>query len=304
MKIYPLFCFAAFVTPVSAVAQDFSPEAVAVTEETQAEADAAVSEFLSVKRRGQRNIDQSLAKENATTDVAQLRQILRNAGVQRPRPFLNMSAAAAGELQESLLIDAAQLLGNLELRPARSRQLQKGGVDPFTASVDFIRGAADYDDLAILSDTVVIGRVLQVDEATLGDGYGSTIQFEVEEAIAGNVPQRTRLQIRQVGSKSSPSQGHISEAGPSRVLLFLSRGWYKNQSLTLNGTPAINRNNRGRYFASITAPFAENESGSFVPTALSTLPPVNADQLRSRFAPLVRFRTQNNLEASAGVEEQ
>jgi hypothetical protein len=74
----------------------------------------------------------------------------------------------------------------------------KSGFEPFTASVDFIRGAADYDDLAILSDTVVIGRVLQVDEATLGDGYGSTIQFEVEEAIAGNVPQRTRLQIRQV----------------------------------------------------------------------------------------------------------
>jgi hypothetical protein len=87
-------------------------------------------------------------------------------------------------------------------------------------------------------------------------------------------------------------------------LLFLSRGWHKNQSLTLNGIPAINRNNPGRYFASITAPFAENESGIFVPTALSTLSPVNADQLRSRFAPLARFRMQNNLEASAGAEEQ
>lgn len=195
--------------------------------------------YLTDKQAAQRSFQQGLQANGRGRDVAAMSAGVRAAHPARGRA-LKHSAATDQAIVDAYYTDVALELAALgfsngDLQSPRGAGLIRAAIAKRTA-------AADYADLALLSDTVGVGTVTAVDVAGASpDGLGGRVSVRLERPIKGNLKAGDQVDIVMVsGSRSASGQllldadEYIPAVGAS-VALFASRAAY-----------APNRSWRGR----------------------------------------------------------
>lgn len=147
--------------------------------------DERVSDFLSRKRQRQAERAAVLQRRGIGGEEVETRQLYRSLNVVRPRPSANISDSNLSALNDALGSDAVQLIQSLGIKLQRIRRLAVAGFDPLVAATAYVRGTATISQQALLADVVAVAKVTAVRNELLGDGFRSTVMFDVIETVSG-----------------------------------------------------------------------------------------------------------------------
>lgn len=230
---------------ISALAQESSPTPAdsALSAERAGRTDEQnLSAFLTRKQVQQEKRSAGLARRGTNRDEAELRQIYRALGTAKPRPNTALSPASLSALETAMETDAVQLIQSLDITPQRVKQLASAGFDPLVASAAYIRGSATLVQQALLADVVALVTVGTVRNEDLGDGFRSTVVFDVVDPITGRI-KGSQVALRQMsgdvaGGGTVEVFSDIKAQPGQSYLLMLSSGLYQQMADESGGKPA------------------------------------------------------------------
>ena len=186
--------------------------------------------YLAEKQKIQREFQASLASLGRGQDAGQMAQGVRSKHPPQGRK-LKHSAATDAALDDMFYKDVALELSSLgfsngDLQGTRGAALVRAAIAKRTA-------AADYSDLALLSDVVAIGTVESVDVGRAqSDGLGGRATVRLDEVVKGKMRQGDTLAIVLVSGGRDASGNILLDAheylpaAGSRVALLGSRAAY------------------------------------------------------------------------------
>jgi len=211
---------------VTAAALTFA--AHASNQSNEPNVDSRSAQFLQTKAEAQRRFSQALpgnADVPGLTALAKAVQSSVSASQVVP-------AAQRANFQESLYRDIAIELAALGFSPGDIRAASGGGDAIVRAAANKVIGTPTIQDLVLLADTVVIGRVVRVELAnTQYDGFGGIAEVEVAEAIKGRARVGDRISVLlrsgQIGERLfvRDSAEHIPQTGQTVALIGSSASY-------------------------------------------------------------------------------
>ncbi len=215
----------------------------------------AVDYFLDQKSKFQQRRGARISARGETEVSRDVEKLLRALDIKKPKPFDTANQTQIDSLQNSLIMDATQLLVLVDMKPGRIKQLQSAGSDPLISAISLVRGTATLRDQAILADYTVLAKISAVKFESLGDGFGSTVTFDVVKSYVGP-PAIKRLQVRQMSGKSDDGSqalysGDMLPGDEQTYLISLSHGAYEEGVIATNKQPELNTNGRAKYLAQL-----------------------------------------------------
>lgn len=126
-------------------------------------------------------------------------------------------------------------------------ELRRRGVDPVRAFLDQ-NGGATAANRAILAREVVVGELIGVDDALIGDGFRSTAKFRIVEPLKGSLGSGEEIAVRMVSGRDPDDSFRQSNDEPmllpglpgsltrgSRWVLYLSDSMLAHQARLSGG---------------------------------------------------------------------
>jgi hypothetical protein len=211
--------------PVALFAQSSETRPDVRTQEQATEA------FLSQRAQQQ---EEREARIQDQANLRGLNGLVRAISFPRPKPAFVKNAEQVERLEASFVIEIAQLLSQLGFKAGDLRSSSDGDASVVRAAAAYIRGEAGISDIALLADTVVIGRVTQTSaDASMNDEFRSTITLDVTDVTKRPADRRGEVAIRRLSGPSSGGYVSVStedEFAPGeQVVLLGSAALYSNE---------------------------------------------------------------------------
>ena len=239
---------------------------------------AMISQFLSSKRAEQGRKRGSLEKARGASDLAGLVALDKGRGLVAQR-LPGMSDTEYLAVSDAFSTDVALLLSYLGI-PTQSLSARSAGRrDALDAARGFVSGGFRASDVATLSDAVVLAHPVGVRTENLGDGFDSTVTFEVTQGLSGQTAGR-EVRLRQPGTADTPTGATIVAASDEPLMLFLSRGYYGYLSAARTGDVPGRLNGSDVPYALMLPPYRSN-GGRYEPFVINPAGPIALSDLAS-----------------------
>jgi hypothetical protein len=139
-------------------------------------------------------------------NLGQMHGIMKALGLRSPKPSFIQDTATLSTLNDLMMVDIAQLLA---ARGFKAGDLRRAGADPAVignAAANHLRASSSLADEVLLSDTVVVGRVVSTNPSDdLGDGFRTSVEIVVDTVIKGQFANGASVKVRRASGVSGTS---------------------------------------------------------------------------------------------------
>jgi hypothetical protein len=201
-------------------------ETVSQSERTEA--------FLASREQQQKNRSVKLGND---ADIPSINGLVKAVSLKLPEPAFVDNPEQKRRLADAFLNDVALELAMLGFKPGDIRAASGNGAELVQAAAARVRGTSSLQQQALLSDTLIIGKVTGINEQDdRKDGYLSTINVSVERSFSKGIKIGDVIDLRRVSGLTSGGRitSSVEEALAvgDVILLVGSRAFYGGGKLT------------------------------------------------------------------------
>jgi hypothetical protein len=201
-------------------------ETVSQSERTEA--------FLASREQQQKN---KSAKLGSAVDMPGINGLVKAISLKLPEPAFVDNPEQKRRLADAFLTDVALELAMLGFKPGDIRAASGNGTELVEAVAARVRGTASLRQQALLSDTLIIGKVTDVNEQDdKKDGYLSSVDVSVERSFSKGMKIGDVIELRRVSGLTASGRITSSVEDPLAVgdiiLVVGSRAFYGGGKLT------------------------------------------------------------------------